>query len=361
MAARPRGKKRKDLPPNLYENSGKYQWRDPRDGKRYGLGSDKTTAINEAIEANLMIYNLSNKVRLADRLQGADVLTLGEYLQDFHEALIKRGLAEETLRQRRLQLGYITEAMGDLLLSRITTKDIAQFMDGYIQQGKKATAGRFRQILNDAFNEAIAAGLLKENPVVPTRAPAQTVQRSRLTISEYREIITQTHDKEPWVKNLFDLALVTGQRREDLAEMKFKDVHDGYLWIVQIKTSARVSLPLSLSIPDEGLVLEEVISRCRASGVVSKYLLHTTRGGKKGAGFKPGTLSKGFSSARDRSSLSWKGTEPSLHEIRSLSARVYTELYGKEVAQAILGHKTAAMTDLYRDTRGAEWITVKVV
>lgn len=361
MAARPRIKKHKDLPPNLYESGGNYQWRDPRDGKRYGLGTDKTSAINEAVEANIMIYNMQNKVRLADRLQGADVLTLGGHLDQYFLILKKRGLATATLRQRGLQIGYIKERMGDLLLSRVTTKDIAEMMEVYTEQGKKTTAGKMRQILNDAFNEAIATGHLKENPVTPTKAPANKVKRSRLIISEYRQILAETGSGEPWVKNMFDLALVTGQRREDLAEMKFKDSHDGFLWVTQIKTGARVSLPLSLSIPEEGLVLEEVISRCRASGVVSKYLLHTTRGATKGSGFKPGTLSKGFSTARDKTGLSWSGTEPSLHEIRSLSTRLYTDLYGKEVAQAIMGHKTAAMTDLYRDTRGAEWITVKVI
>ncbi|UAN52880.1 tyrosine-type recombinase/integrase [Serratia sp. JSRIV002] len=361
MAARPRSKKHKDLPPNLYESNGNYQWRDPRDGKRYGLGPDKTDAINEAVEANLLIYNLQNKVRLADRLQGADILTLGNHLDNFLEILKKRELADGTLRQRGLQIGYIKDQIGDLLLSRVTTKDVAGMMDSYVQQGKKATAVKLRQILNDAFNEAIAAGHLKENPVTPTKAPANKVLRSRLTVTEYNQILGATGDQEQWVKNMFDLALVTGQRREDLAEMKFKDVRDGFLWVVQIKTGARVSLPLSLSIPEEGLVLEEVISRCRTSGVVSKYLLHTIRGTKKGSGLKPGTLSKGFSTARDKTDLRWPGTEPSLHEIRSLAARLYTELYGKEVAQAIMGHKTAAMTDLYRDTRGAEWITVKVV
>lgn len=42
-------------------------------GSDTGLGTDKTSAINEAVEANIMIYNMQNKVRLADRLQGADV------------------------------------------------------------------------------------------------------------------------------------------------------------------------------------------------------------------------------------------------------------------------------------------------
>ncbi|NIG98877.1 MAG: hypothetical protein G5701_08950 [Serratia symbiotica] len=196
MAARPRSRKHKDLPPNLYESQGHYQWRDPRDGKRYGLGTDKTDAINEAVVANLMIYNLQNKLRLADRLQGADIMTLGNHLHNFLGIRKKRELADSTLRQRGLQIGYIKDKIGDLLLSRVTKKSMAGMMDSYVHQGKKATAVKLRRRLNDAFNEAIAAGHIKDNPVTPTQAPANKVSISRLTVTEYHQIFEATGDQQ---------------------------------------------------------------------------------------------------------------------------------------------------------------------
>lgn len=67
-----------------------------------------------------------------------------------------------------------------------------------------------------------------------------------------------------------------------------------------------------------------------------------------------------FAEARDLAGLNWPEdkTPPSFHEIRSLSARLYTE-QGID-AQALLGHKSPDMTAIYRDVRGAEWIEVKV-
>ncbi|ARJ67816.1 hypothetical protein WV31_20265 [Magnetospirillum sp. ME-1] len=50
-------------------------------------------------------------------------------------------------------------------------------------------------------------------------------------------------------------------------------------------------------------------------------------------------------------------TPPTFHEIRSLAARLYTE-QGIN-AQALLGHKSADMTSIYRDVRGSEWIEVQ--
>ena len=52
-------------------------------------------------------------------------------------------------------------------------------------------------------------------------------------------------------------------------------------------------------------------------------------------------------------------TPPTFHEIRSLAIRLYTEQYGLDFGQAIAGHKNAAVTSLYRDVRGSEWIQVK--
>ncbi|WP_406706948.1 tyrosine-type recombinase/integrase [Sodalis sp.] len=70
------------------------------------------------------------------------------------------------------------------------------------------------------------------------------------------------------------------------------------------------------------------------------------------------TLSEAFMKARRESDLEWEGKPPSFHEIRSLSARLHTEEKGKDYAQKLLGHKSATMTDKYRDARGSEWTEV---
>ncbi|WP_281181075.1 tyrosine-type recombinase/integrase [Candidatus Arsenophonus triatominarum] len=69
-------------------------------------------------------------------------------------------------------------------------------------------------------------------------------------------------------------------------------------------------------------------------------------------------ISKGFTKLRDKTNLTWEGTPPSFHEIRSLSARLYTERNGSEFAQKLLGHKPAEMTAKYQDDRNNGWIEV---
>lgn len=56
------------------------------------------------------------------------------------------------------------------------------------------------------------------------------------------------------------------------------------------------------------------------------------------------------------SGLTWKGTPPTFHEIRSLSGRMH-EANGIS-AKDLLGHADQRMTDAYLNTRGREWVVV---
>ncbi|WP_281181127.1 tyrosine-type recombinase/integrase [Candidatus Arsenophonus triatominarum] len=66
-------------------------------------------------------------------------------------------------------------------------------------------------------------------------------------------------------------------------------------------------------------------------------------------------ISVQFAKTRDKTNLSWEGTAPSFHEIRSLSARLYTTKMSSELAQNLLGHKSADMTAKYQDEKSKGW------
>ncbi|MBL8491755.1 MAG: tyrosine-type recombinase/integrase [Rhodocyclaceae bacterium] len=158
-----------------------------------------------------------------------------------------------------------------------------------------------------------------------------------------------------------ELALVTAQRREDLAGIGPRDVHDGRLWVVQGKTKARVSLPLDLRLEPMGWSVGDIIGRCRDAVVTRHFIHHSARVGraKPGDKLRLPTITAAFADARDAAGLTWPEgkTPPSFHEIRSLAARLYAE-QGID-AQALLGHKSPDMTAVYRDARGADWIRVE--
>ena len=158
------------------------------------------------------------------------------------------------------------------------------------------------------------------------------------------------------------LAISCGQRRGDLAKMRFDDVvtdaaGEKYLRIEQQKEAgkgfgARVEIPLRLRLDAIGMSLGDVIEHCRQSAAPGPTLLRKAGGGS----IEESSLSARFAE-HIRTVLGGAAHEthewPSLHEVRSLSARLYIEQgFPMETVQTLLGHKHAEMTSLYVDDRG---------
>lgn len=117
-------------------------------------------------------------------------------------------------------------------------------------------------------------------------------------------------------------------------------------------TGARVAIPLTLRLAATVMTLGEVIEHCRGIGAEGDTLLRKSNG-------KPIEMSS--LSARFRQLIvkacgqdAYKQFEwPSLHEVRSLSARTYiAEGMAPETVQTLLGHKDAEMTAVYLNDRG---------
>ena len=224
-------------------------------------------------------------------------------------------------------------------------------------------AQAMRSFLRDLFAAALSKGWVATNPVNATKVVDAEVRRSRLTLDDFRAIhAVALKDFSPWLARAMELALVTGQRREDVIGMGPGHVRDGRLWLVQGKTKTKISIPLGLRLDAVGWSIDDVVGRCRDVSL-DKHLVHHSKPvaqTKPGDPVRPATLTRTFAAARDQAGIkSEKGaTPPSFHEIRSLAARLYSA-QGVDV-QALLGHKSAEMTARYRDSRGAEWIEVSL-
>lgn len=365
MAPRPRNRKNSGLPPNLYERSGYYSWRNPLDGKEHGLGRDKRRAVAEANEANLhLIGILDSEPRLVDRLTGAGTRTVSAWADEYQCILAARDLAQATRSACRQRLAMINRSMGSKVMERVSTLDVAEFFKPWEDADKRRMAQAMRAFTFDFFREAQAKGWIEKNPVEPTKVSPVVVKRARLTLDVFRAIYAAAENMPARVQRSMELALVTAQRREDVSLMGFRDARDGRLWVEQGKTGARVCIPLDLRLNVIGWTVGQIIERCR-DDVVSRHLIHHgTHAGlaKPGDKVRLATISAEFAAAREKAfpdpSTAWPDrTPPTFHEIRSLAARLFTE-QGID-AQALLGHKSPNMTAIYRDVRGAEWIEVR--
>ncbi len=232
--------------------------------KRSYLGKiSRRDAVAQAIEANHYIYKNYSPAALIEKLKGVDSFTMADWIERYKTILIRRKASRNTYKTRVNQLETIKEKLGGVLLTEITTRHIAEFLDLWIEGGKNTMAGSMRSVLSDMFREAIVEGRISQNPVTPTRAPKIVVTRERLKLKTYNCIREAADQLPAWFPLAMDLALVTGQRREDITNMRFSDIYDDRLHIRQIKTGMMIAIPLSLSLPVAGLRLGAVVKQCR--------------------------------------------------------------------------------------------------
>lgn len=199
------------------------------------------------------------------------------------------------------------------------------------------------------------------NPAKATKMPINKVKRQRLNLEEWKVIFEQAGKTQRYLQNAMLLALVTGQRLGDIAKLRFDDIWDEHLHIIQEKTGTKLAIPLDLKCEKINCTLRDVISRCR-DRILSPYMLHyhhTTSQAKRGGQVSANAITAGFQKARDKTELKWeKGTPPSFHEQRSLSERLYRD-QGIDT-KTLLGHRSQAMTDKYHDDRGKDWVILAV-
>src|SRR5690606_29001611 len=93
MTPRPRSKKNRDLPDNLYVNAKGYYYRHPRTKVNHGMGSDRARAIAAAKILNQRLVGVTD---LVSKIIGAE--TISKVIERFRdEYLPEKQLAARTL------------------------------------------------------------------------------------------------------------------------------------------------------------------------------------------------------------------------------------------------------------------------
>jgi integrase len=373
MAARPR--KNNVSVPNLYPlysrkvNKVYWRYKHPITGKFHALGDNEEEAIAIAIEANSRLAEQRTRQVLAisDRIATSKgkAITVSTWLDRYwviQEERVKSGdIKPNTFKQKAKPVAILRERTAMKLISSVDVRDIAQILDDSISAGHPRMAQVIRSVLIDVFKEAQHFGEVPPgyNPALATKHPRRRITRQRLSLDEWKTIFEFADTHHKYLGNAMLLAIVTGQRLGDISRMKFSDVWDDHLHVVQEKTGSKVAIPLSLRCDAIGWKLKDVIARCR-DYAVSPYLIHffrATSQAERGAQVKSNTITMNFSKARDKAHIDWgDGTPATFHEQRSLAERLYKE-QGINT-RMLLGHKTQQQTDRYHDDRGKDWVTV---
>lgn len=361
--------KNKGFPPNLYQNpAGYFYYKNPSTKQQKGLGRDRAHAFSEARAANAVLAAMKPS-SLADWVAGKTEYTLAEWLPIYRTLWIEKVdpkpitvAASDVYLRRLAESDFATRR-----LSEISTQMIAQYLDAYKVERGAPSAKQMRSKVSDVFRWAETQGLIEagRNPVTATRAHKVVVVRERMSLEQFLAIRDQG---SVWLRNAMDLALLTGQRRGDIAALKFSDWSDGRLHVVQGKSGGKVRLALdgNIALSKAGMSIADAVKQCR-DAIVSSHLVHHVRhhsGAKPGQKVRGESIGEAFAAAREAAGIEAQAgrTLITFHEIRSLSERLYREEFGAAVAQKILGHKSAEMTEKYDDLRGG-WniVSTKII
>lgn len=370
---RPRKSGRQGWPPNLYRDRKHgvtyYRFRNPITGHSTSLGQDQEEAVRATRLLNARVEEsraTAKAEKIAHRALGPQDTTLAVYLDRFANEILpskrsRKGkpLSASTLKEYNRMLEVIRTELGAYSIRKIDRQRVASFLNA-----KPATASnRYRALLSLVFKHAIADGLCDDSPVTATLPQTEVVERERLTL----EIFLAIKEAAPhWFRNALDLAIQTLQRREDLVEMRFEDIRDGFLYVRQKKTAGRTdagNVRIRL-----GAQLRPVIERCR-DDIASPFIVHR-RPQKMRMDYQnqkehwtkvsKEMLTREFQRLRDQTGLVdhlAPKQRPSFHEVRALGADQYRVAgWPEESIQRLLGHSSKRMTELYLDRHQERWV-----
>lgn len=290
--------------------------------------------------------------------------TLSAWLDIHEQQILGKGYKLQTIRNRLGNLKHVRRLWGARPIEALRAHEISVALRAEFLPAKSATAQRVLAELRDSINEAIANDWATSNPAAHVKMPANRVKRKRLAFEVWQQMRELAKaSRQRWLESLLLLSLATGQRRGDLAKMRFDDVVDGCLRIEQQKQAgkgygARIAIPLSLRLDAIGMTLSDVIEHCRNSAAPGATLLRKAGGDpleESSLSIRFAECIRAVRAEADYSADEW----PSLHEVRSLAARMY-RAQGVDV-QTLLGHKHAEMTAIYEDDRGLSAKTWKTL
>jgi integrase len=201
-------------------------------------------AREEATKARLQIQ-VGSDPAAAKAEAKAEAARAPDTIANVVELFIKRSLEakgrapryiEETRRSFRL---HVVSRWGDRDIKTITRRDVIELLDKVMDDGstvrmdgkrKKVPGGpiaanRTLSAIRALFNFALRRGIIESTPVALVERPGEETQRERtLTAEEICTVWACTDTLGYPFRPYFRLALITGQRRDEVARMRWADL-----------------------------------------------------------------------------------------------------------------------------------------
>lgn len=216
-----------------------------------GLGVKAArSAASEALEAVAKGHDpaAEKRVEKETRLSGQN--TVAAQLDTFHRrhlSTLKTGEAVmQSLRHNVLPVWAHRE------VSDITRRDIVLLLDTIVDDGRDTTANRVKAYIAKFFGWLQDRGVIEQSPAIGLKLPAKEKARDRPLSHDEIRLFWLACDEEnnPWGA-LFKVLLLTGQRRGEVARMRWTDIDSDGIWrLSSTKNDERHDVPLPQAAQD---------------------------------------------------------------------------------------------------------------
>ena len=175
--------------------------------------------------------------------------TVRAVVEEFIERYAKRKNRSWQETERVLEKEVLSH-WGDRDLSSITRRDVLELLDGIMDRGAPYLANRVLAAVRKLFNWAVERGIVEATPAAKIKAPAKETERDRVLNDDEVRSLWSAWSEQDWPFGpLFKLLLVTAQRRDEVANMRWCDLdRDNRVWILPrelTKSDRSHEVPLS--------------------------------------------------------------------------------------------------------------------
>lgn len=174
-------------------------------------GGDPNDVVREAI------------AEVADRSRN----TFSQVVEQFFEKYIRRQLLKpHTEAQYKIALkGPDVAAWSAKPVASITKRDVLDVLDGIVDRGAPIMANKTLAYFKTFFDWCAERELLEHSPAARISKPAKDVRRDRnLSPGEIREVWSAFGEYGGIFEPLFKLLLLTGQRKEEVGGMQWREL-----------------------------------------------------------------------------------------------------------------------------------------
>lgn len=231
---------------------------------------------------------------------------------------------------------HLAEVFAEFSPADVTTPACAQHLKTLAHQPR--THNQHRTMLSQVLAFAAIEGLREGHNPIANIPPRKMAGRHRIvTDDEIKALkaaaLLQTRNGDALVK-MIDIALLTGQRIGDVIQMRWQDVTEAGVLVVQGKTKTRLLIEWSPA-------LRAAVAACAVGTDKIGHLLKT----QSGSGYTYAGIRSAWVRACARAGIE----DLHIHDLRGRAGVDALEASGQDVraAQKLLGHKVEAMTRQY--------------